>query len=60
LGLAIVKQLVEALGGRVTVISRPGAGSRFNVELPWTNSPPLEPPSEDAASPVHSADRQAG
>lgn len=34
LGLAIVKHIVEAHHGRVTVDSRPGAGSTFTVALP--------------------------
>jgi signal transduction histidine kinase len=34
LGLAIVRYIVEAHGGRVSVESRPGLGSKFTVTLP--------------------------
>lgn len=34
LGLYICKQLVEAMGGRIGAISRPGEGSRFIIHLP--------------------------
>lgn len=40
LGLAIVRRLVLALGGRIDVTSEPAVGSRFSVELPvWTHEP---------------------
>ncbi len=35
LGLSLVKKMTELHGGRVTVDSQPGSGSRFVVELPW-------------------------
>jgi len=34
LGLAIVKDLTEAMGSRVSVESGPGAGSTFTITLP--------------------------
>jgi signal transduction histidine kinase len=37
-GLALVKHIAEAHGGRITVDDRPGGGSRFTLHLP---SPPL-------------------
>ncbi len=44
LGLWIVRHLVEAHGGTVTLTSTPGSGSQFTVRLPKTTPPPSEPP----------------
>ncbi len=42
LGLVICRNLAELMGGRITVDSKPGTGSRFIVELPFERaSPPL-------------------
>jgi signal transduction histidine kinase len=35
-GLALVRHVAEAHGGRVTVVSQPGVGSRFTLWLPLT------------------------
>ncbi len=36
LGLAIVREKLEQLGGSVTATSQPGQGARFNLEVPLT------------------------
>lgn len=43
LGLSLVKAIVEAHGGRVTVTSQPDHGSTFTVRLPLAGAPNLSP-----------------
>jgi signal transduction histidine kinase len=42
LGLSLVKRIVEAHGGRVTVHSSPGVGSQFVVALPAASEEPVK------------------
>ena len=43
LGLAISRNIIEGLGGTITVSSRAGAGTDVRIELPGTESNPAEP-----------------
>ena len=49
LGLAVSKQLVELHGGRLTVESEPGAGSRFTFTLPLSDSDAVAPRNQPVA-----------
>jgi signal transduction histidine kinase/CheY-like chemotaxis protein len=55
IGLALVKMLVEAMGGTIGVDSEHGVGSRFHVELRRSAAPAIVPPPEQAGRPAASA-----
>ncbi len=42
LGLAMVKGIVEQVGGQVTLTPRPGGGSIFTVQLPCSRAPTVD------------------
>lgn len=44
IGLAIARKAVAKLGGEIAVASHPGEGSRFWIELPAADEPPLPTP----------------
>ena len=50
LGLAISKQLIELMGGTITVEGKFGIGSTFSFELPFTRSEYLEDLGQHAAN----------
>ncbi len=51
LGLAVVFGLVDEMGGRISVDSALGTGTRFDVYLPATNAVPAAAPEPKAALP---------
>ena len=57
LGLAIAKRLVEAMGGRIRVESRPGEGACFHVLIPLPAACP--PASGDAGATVRPLELEA-
>jgi signal transduction histidine kinase/ActR/RegA family two-component response regulator len=55
LGLSICQSLAELMGGSVSAVSRPGAGSVFTVTLPLTQAAAVEPSSATMGSPDEGA-----
>jgi PAS domain S-box-containing protein len=51
LGLYICRQIVESMGGSISVDSTPGNGTTFRVELPVGRSAPAEAPKDAAPQP---------
>jgi two-component system sensor histidine kinase KdpD len=56
LGLAVVRAIVEAHGGRIDVDNAPGGGARFRIEVPAEHPAAVRPQLDELASlPVHGA-----
>ena len=53
LGLAISRSLAELMGGRITAISLPGAGSTFTIEIPLVRDRTVASQAGDNAPAVH-------
>src|SRR5690606_31049821 len=52
LGLAICQELAAGMGGRISVDSAPGQGTRFEVELPLPATAPSASTQASAAAPA--------
>jgi len=57
LGLTITWQLVQLLGGTISVDSTFGIGSRFDVQLPLSDSTPKTEENSDDSTKISSTDR---
>ncbi|HEU4558397.1 MAG TPA: GAF domain-containing sensor histidine kinase [Longimicrobium sp.] len=55
LGLAISRELASGMGGDLTVVSEPGAGTEFRVTLPLGPGAEASAPLDETAASTHSA-----
>jgi len=51
LGLALVKRLIDALGGELRITSRLGAGTRVEIDLPQAQAETIHPLTPQSAEP---------
>ncbi len=57
LGLSITKNIIEMMGGEVTVQSKPGVGSKFSFAITFERSAEKCTPRDLSANPMSSAER---
>jgi signal transduction histidine kinase len=53
IGLALVKELTEIQGGKVSVESQEGKGTKFTVRLPYEKAVPVTKPAPEQGEVVH-------